>query len=101
MTERVIDASVAIDIPEWVRGVQCVSVQPVSHTALELSNPLDRELRDFTVLLPGTVTSNSVRWNGAAPRGTCSWGDWLCAWNDLPAGGSAVVRWGRHVVRPS
>lgn len=101
MTERVIDASVAIDIPEWVRGVQCVSVQPVSHTALELSNPLDRELRDFTVLLPGTVTSNSVRWNGAAPRGTRSWGDWLCAWNDLPAGGSAVVRWGHHEVRPS
>ncbi|MGH7633972.1 MAG: hypothetical protein ACRENC_09605 [Gemmatimonadaceae bacterium] len=89
------------ELAEWMRGVQCVSVLPVSPAAVELLNPLDRELRDFSVLLPGEVTPQSVTWNGAAPRGTRQWGDWLCVWSDLPARGSVVVRWDHQVVTSS
>ena len=87
------------ELAEWMRAVQCVSVVPVSDTALEVSNPLDRIMRDFTVLLPNTVAPDDVQWNAARPRGTRSWGDWLCVWGDLPAGGSALVRWDHATVR--
>jgi hypothetical protein len=81
------------ELAEWARRWQRVTVLPVSKHMVEICNPHVERVRDFTVLLPVAVDARAVRWDGANPAGSRTWGSWLSVWGDLPSERSTIVRW--------
>jgi hypothetical protein len=89
------------ELAEWIRTTQLVAVVPSGDWAVELRNPLAREVSGFTLLLPPATVPSDVSWGGAPPAGARQWHDWLAVWGDVPARQSVVVRWGAGQRDPS
>jgi hypothetical protein len=82
------------ELAEWVRATQLICTEPVGARTVRLHNASGSAMRNVSLLLPTDVSAADLTWNGVRPAGVRSWGDWLCVWGDVPAGGAAVVCWG-------
>jgi hypothetical protein len=82
------------ELAEYMRAMQHVIV--VADTpcqVIHISNRLSRPIADVTVLLPRSVSPETVRWGDAPPKGWRTWSDWLSVWGDLSSDSSVAVQW--------
>lgn len=78
---------------DWIRAMQLVTCIPAEESKVVITNPLHKKIRDFTLLLPPSISPRNVQWSGSTPGGYRAWEDWLAVWGDLPDNSSTVVQW--------
>lgn len=81
------------ELAEHWRLSHQIVCQPLGNTTIKLENHAAHVLKNFTLLLPRSITPQSICWGGAPPHGWRTWDDWLAVWGNLPPHSKTVVSW--------